>query len=92
MSSKTKAKKASAAKKAEALEPLPQPGEVIAHEGLTLIEVSDPAELSALMLDSRLKQYILLALSPTEALVLPQHSKTFISALVKAGHTPKVEN
>lgn len=71
-------------------EPLPEKGEVVAHQNLTLIEVADPAELSSFLVDKRLKDYILTTLSPTEALVLPEHSKTFITALQKAGHTPKV--
>jgi len=71
-------------------EPLPEKGEVVAHQNLTLVEVSDPAELSSFLADKRLKDYILTTLSPTEALVLPEHSKAFIAALQKAGHTPKV--
>ncbi len=72
------------------LEPLPVAGEVVAHEGLTLLEVADPADLSAIQADTRLKDFILTRLSPTEAVVLPQHSQTLIKALLKAGHTPKV--
>ena len=71
-------------------EPLPEKGEVVAHQNLTLVEVSDPADLSSFLADKRLKDYILTTLSPTEALVLPEHSKAFITALQKAGHTPKL--
>jgi len=71
-------------------EPLPAKGEVVAHQSLTLVEVADPAELSSFLVDKRLKDYILTTLSPTEAVVLPEHSKAFITALQKAGHTPKV--
>ena len=71
-------------------EPLPKKGEVVAHENLTLIEVADPADLSSFLADKRLKDYILTTLSPTEAVVLPEHSKAFITALQKAGHTPKL--
>ena len=72
------------------LAPFPKLGEVIAHEGLSLLEVSEEAELSSLLLDKRFKAFILLRLSKTEALILPEHSKTLVKALVKAGHTPKV--
>lgn len=72
------------------LEPLPAAGEVALHEGLTLLEVADPADLSAIQADARLKDFILTRLSPTEAVVLPQHSQAFVKALLKAGHTPKV--
>ncbi len=72
------------------LEPLPVAGEVVAHEGLTLLEVADPADLSAIQADARLKAFILTRLSPTEAVVLPQHSQALVKALLKAGHTPKV--
>ena len=71
-------------------EPLPAKGEVVAHQNLTLVEVADPAELSSFLVDKRLKDYILTTLSPTEAVILPEHSKAFIAALQKAGHTPKV--
>lgn len=74
----------------EQLEPVPVAGEVVLHEGLTLVEVADAADLTAIQADSRLKDFILTRLSPTEALVLPQHSQAFLKALLKAGHTPKV--
>ena len=74
----------------DTLEPLPAPKEVALHDGLTLIEVSDEADLTALQADKRLKDFILARLSPTEAVVLPQHSQPLIKALLKAGHTPKV--
>lgn len=72
------------------LEPVPVVGEVVLHEGLTLIEVADAADLTAIQADARLKDFILTRLSPTEAVVLPQHSQAFLKALLKAGHTPKV--
>jgi hypothetical protein len=60
------------------------------HEGLTLVEVADAADLTAIQADARLRGFILTRLSPTEAVVLPQHSQAFVKALLKAGHTPKV--
>jgi hypothetical protein len=73
------------------LEPFPEAGEVVLHEGLTLVEVADPADLAALQADPRLKDFILARLSPNEAVVLPQHSQAFLKALLKAGHTPRVD-
>ena len=74
----------------ERLEPILVMGEVVLHEGLTLIEVADAADLTSIQADSRLKDFILTRLSPTEALVLPQHNQAFLKALLKAGHTPKL--
>ncbi|MDQ3457903.1 MAG: hypothetical protein M3498_01145 [Deinococcota bacterium] len=76
--------------RADALEPVPEAGEVVLHEGLTLVEVADAADLTAIQADARLRGFILTRLSPTEAVVLPQHSQAFVKALLKAGHTPKV--
>ena len=91
MPAKTK-RKPSVRTKTEAADAafLPGAGEVVLHEGLTLLEVADPADLSAIHADARLKDLILTRLSPTEAVVLPQHSQTLVKALLKAGHTPKV--
>ena len=74
------------------LTPAPKSGQVVAHEDLTLLEVSDPADLQALMLDSRVKPFVLAALSSTQAVVLPMHTKLLLEALRKAGHTPKVKS
>ena len=76
--------------KADRLELVPVAGEVVLHEGLTLVTVADAADLTAIQADVRLKDFILTRLSPTEAVMLPQHSQTFLKALLKAGHTPKV--
>ena len=81
---------ASKALQIDDLTPFPKSGEVVAHEGLSLLEVSEEAELTSLLIDKRFKDFILLRLSKTEALILPEHSKTLVNALVKAGHTPKV--
>jgi hypothetical protein len=77
-------------KSAGALKPWPKSGETVAHHNLSLIEVADPADLSALMLDSRVRIYILARLSDTVAVALPQHHKALLEALRKAGHTPKL--
>lgn len=81
---------AAVSSQAAQLEPVPVAGEVVLHEGLTLVTVADAADLSAIQADARLKDFILTRLSPTEAVVLPQHSQALLKALLKAGHTPKV--
>lgn len=72
------------------LEPAPPTGRVLAHQDLTVLEVADAADLHSLLVDPRVKPLILAVLSSTQALVLPQNSKTLLEVLRKAGHTPKV--
>ncbi len=72
------------------LEPAPPSGTALAHQNLALLEVADAADLQSLLLDPRVKSFVLSAVSPTQAVVLPQHSKALLEALKKAGHTPKV--
>jgi hypothetical protein len=74
------------------LEPAPPAGQVLAHQGLTVLEVADAADLQSLLVDPRVKPLILAVLSTTQALVLPQNSKTLLEVLRKAGHTPKVQS
>jgi hypothetical protein len=74
------------------LSPFPASGEVLAHSDLTLLEVSDAADLQALLLDARVNPFVMAVVSSTQALVLPQHSKALLEALRKAGHTPKVRS
>lgn len=68
----------------------PAPTGVVLHHGLTLVEVADAADLSALLADPRLGDLVAARLSGTEAAVLPEHHQAFVKALLKAGHTPKV--
>ena len=63
---------------------------VVLHDGLTLVEVADAADLSALLADPRLGDLVVTRLSATEAAVLPEHHQAFVKALLRAGHTPKV--
>ena len=72
-------------------EPAPLSGQVLAHQDLSLLEVSEATDLQSLMLDGRIKPLILAAISSTQALVLPQNTKALLEALRKAGHTPKVQ-
>ncbi|MEM7736313.1 MAG: hypothetical protein AAF267_11030 [Deinococcota bacterium] len=99
--SKTKASKAvsskassskisSAAVDIPSFEPLPRAGEVIAHEGVSLLELADPADLSAIMVHKKIAPHVLARLSETEALVLPDSRDALLKALKQAGYTPKV--
>ena len=72
------------------LEPAPPSGQVLAHQNLALLEVADAADLQSMLLDPRVKSFVLSQVSSTQALVLPQHSKALLEVLKKAGHTPKV--
>ena len=72
-------------------EPIPAAGQVLAHQDLALLEVSEAADLQSLLLDTRIKPLILATVSSTQALVLPQNTKALLEALRKAGHTPKVQ-
>ncbi len=66
-------------------------GTVAVHEGLTLIEVADPADLAALLADPRLAELILARIGERAAVALPQVAPRLLMALAKAGLTPTVE-
>jgi len=70
--------------------PPPPPGEVSLHHGLTVIEVSDPADLTALLANSRIAPLVLARIGPTSAVVSPKSAPRLLLALAKAGHTPNV--
>ena len=72
------------------LQDVTPPNGVILHDGLTLVEVAEAADLSAILADPRLGDLVVTRLSATEAAVLPEHHQAFVKALLKAGHTPKV--
>lgn len=74
----------------KALSPTPDKAQMFHHKGLTLLEVNEPVELEALLLDPRIKPLILTQISDCAALVLPEQHKTLLETLKKAGHTPKV--
>ncbi len=63
----------------------------VAHSPLTLLRTSEAADLEALLADGRIKPLVLLRLSPTVAVVLPEQHQALLKALKQAGHTPKVE-
>jgi hypothetical protein len=60
------------------------------HAPLTVIEVAEAADLSALMADSRLAPLILARIAPTVAITTTDKCQSLLDALKKAGHTPKV--
>jgi hypothetical protein len=95
LSSKPLSSKPSSAKATKQLdipsfEPQPSAGEVIAHEGVSLLELADPADLSAIMVHTKIAPHVLARLSETEALVLPGSRDALLKALKQAGYTPKV--
>lgn len=68
------------------------PGEVVLHEGMTLVETDDPLLLVELLAEPRLRAAVELQLSPCAALVRPGAGASFLQELMKAGHTPKVSD
>ena len=62
-----------------------------AHGPLALIEVRERADLDALLADRTLAPQIAARLDERFALVLPGNMERLLTALRKAGHTPKVE-
>lgn len=67
-----------------------RPGEVTLHQHLTIIEVTDPADLTSLLADPRLAKHVVARLGSTAAAVLPQSVPRLLMAMLKAGHTPRV--
>jgi hypothetical protein len=68
-----------------------EPGAVEVHEGLTLIEVADPADLAALLADPRLGELVLARIGERAAVALPQVTTVLLLAMAKAGHIPTVD-
>jgi hypothetical protein len=66
-------------------------GTVVVHEGLTIIEVADAADLDVLLADRRLAEFVLARIGDRAAVALPQAAARLLLALAKAGHTPTVE-
>ena len=62
----------------------------IQHMGLGLLEVADPSDMLIIRMNAKLNDYVLTYLSPTEALVLPEHSNALVDALLAAGYAPRV--
>ena len=68
-----------------------EPGAVVVHEGLAVIEVADPADLDVLLADSRLAGMVLARIGERAAVALPQVAPRLLLALAKAGHIATVE-
>ena len=74
----------------DSLLPLVEPNGPELHLGAAILEVAEPALLTELAADSRIRRYLLGRLSDTVALVDPGQARDIESALLDAGHTPKV--
>ena len=68
-----------------------EPGAVAVHEGLALIEVADPADLTALLADPRLGELVLARIGERAVVALPQVAPRLLLAMAKAGHIATVE-
>jgi hypothetical protein len=66
------------------------PSPIAAHMNLTLIEVADPTDLSALMADPRVGSLIAARLSDLSAIITPDKTDALLKALKDGGHTPKI--
>jgi len=64
--------------------------EGMVHESLALIEVADPADLTALLSDPRIAPLVLARISDHAAVALPDAAPWLLLELSKAGHTPTV--
>ena len=74
----------------DSLLPLLHPDGPELHLNAAILEVAEPALLAELAADPRIRRYLLARLSDTVALVDPGHARDIESALLDAGHTPKV--
>jgi hypothetical protein len=66
------------------------PNPIAAHMNLTLLEVADPTDLSALMADARVGSLIAARLSDSSAIITPDKTDALLKALKDGGHTPKI--
>ena len=74
----------------DSLLPLLEPDGPEVHVNAAVVEVAEPALLAELAADPRIRRYLLARLSDTVALVDPGQARDIESALLDAGHTPKV--
>jgi hypothetical protein len=89
-SSKAALTKAGSSKKSPEKTVLGNPNPIAAHMNLTLIEVADPTDLSALMADTRVGSLIAARLSDLSAIITPDKTDALLKALKDGGHTPKI--
>jgi hypothetical protein len=74
----------------DSLLPVLQPEGPELHLNAAIVEVAGPAQLAELAADPRIRRYLLARLSDTVALVDPGQARDLETALLDAGHTPKV--
>ena len=89
-SSKPSLSKPASSKKSSEKTVSGNPNPIAAHMNLTLIEVADPTDLSALMADSRVGSLIAARLSDSSAIITPDKTDALLKALKDGGHTPKI--
>jgi hypothetical protein len=89
-SSKSVSSKPTSSKKSPEKTVSGNPNPIAAHMNLTLIEVADPTDLSALMADSRVGSLIAARLSDLSAIITPDKTDVLLKALKDGGHTPKI--
>ena len=74
----------------DSLLPLLQSDGLELHLNAAVLEVAEPAQPAELAADPRIRRYLLARLSDTVALVDPGHAPDLETALLDAGHTPKM--
>lgn len=93
-SSTTRRTSASKPKKAlellDELLPLAEPAANEVHHDAAVLEVSDPAQLLELAVDTALRSFLICRLAPNLALVDPGRAHDLADALRRRGHTPKI--
>jgi hypothetical protein len=80
----------SAAELLDQVLPLAEPATCELHRHAAVLEVSDPAQLVELVMDTALRSFLLCRLAPTVALVDPGAANALTEVLRRRGHTPKV--
>jgi hypothetical protein len=63
---------------------------IASHMNLTLLEVADPSDLSAMIADTRIGSLIAARLSDSSAIIVPDKTEALLKALKDGGHTPKI--
>jgi hypothetical protein len=70
--------------------PLLEPRRTALHENVTVLEVSNVAQMAELAVNPKIRRYLLARLSDTVAVVDPGHAEALVKALLAEGHTPKM--
>jgi hypothetical protein len=90
VSSKSTSSKPASSKKSSEKIVSGNPNPIAAHMNLTLLEVADPTDLSALMADARVGSLIAARLSDSSAIITPDKTDALLKALKDGVHTPKI--